>query len=84
MRSFFTYLALASASLPLAFTAPTSENAPAHRPTPADAPAALARVTELFTSVTQYTAVISALITSLHPYHRVTNKTIQQTPQQSP
>ena len=59
MKSFFTYVALAASFSPFAFAAPTSENALVGRQTPADAPAALARMQTLFTSITPYTGKIS-------------------------
>jgi protein subunit release factor A len=66
MKSFFTYLAVASSFAPLAFAAPASDNALVERAlSPADEPAALARMETLFTTVTKYTAVINSTAKSL-------------------
>ena len=59
MKSFITYVALAASFSPFAFTAPTTEFSLVGRQTPADAPAALARMQTLFTSITPYTGQIS-------------------------
>ena len=52
-------LALANSFIAPSFAAPTQENALDVRQTPADAPAALAIVKQLYVDVKQYTAVIS-------------------------
>lgn len=59
MKSFFTYLTIASAFSPLALAAPASDSALNKRLTAADGPAALARMDTLFTDITRYTATIS-------------------------
>lgn len=69
MKSFTTYLALAASLSPFAFAAPTSENALVSRASPADAPAALARMNELYASITPHTAAISTSPSNtLYPY----------------
>ncbi|KAK4695627.1 hypothetical protein P7C71_g2153, partial [Lecanoromycetidae sp. Uapishka_2] len=60
MKSFFTYLAVASAFSPLAFAAPASDNTLNKRLGPADGPAALATLDTLFTGITQHTAIINS------------------------
>ena len=66
MKSFFTYLAIVSCFASLAIAAPASDNAPVERAlSPADEPAALARMETLFTTVTKYTAVINSTAESL-------------------
>lgn len=67
MKSFFTYVALAASFSPFAFAAPTSDFALVGRQTPADAPAALARMQTLFTSITPYTGKINSTAASLTP-----------------
>ncbi|KAK0508779.1 hypothetical protein JMJ35_009055 [Cladonia borealis] len=67
MKFIVPYLALAASFSPFAFTAPTSENALVGRQTPADAPAALARLQTLFTSITPYTGQINSTAASLTP-----------------
>ncbi|KAL8646778.1 MAG: hypothetical protein Q9210_005938 [Variospora velana] len=57
---YFTTLALASSFIAPSFAAPASDNnALAERQSPADAPAALAIVNQLYVDVKQYTAVIT-------------------------
>ena len=66
MKSFFIYLALVSSLASLAFAAPASDNVLVGRAlSPADEPAALARMEILFTTVTKYTAVINSTAKSL-------------------
>ncbi|KAL8940127.1 MAG: hypothetical protein Q9216_002981 [Gyalolechia sp. 2 TL-2023] len=55
-----TSLALVSSILSPVIAAPTPDNALAVRQTPADAPAALAIVSQLYSDVQQYTAVINS------------------------
>lgn len=67
MKFSFNTLALAASFSPLAFAAPTSENALVSRQTSADAPAALARMQELYSSITPHTAAISTSTLTLPP-----------------
>ena len=67
MKFSFTTLALAASFSPFAFAAPTSENALVGRQTSADAPAALARMQELYSSITPHTAAISTSLSPPHP-----------------
>ncbi|KAI4093481.1 MAG: hypothetical protein LQ344_002894 [Seirophora lacunosa] len=62
----FTTLALSSSFIAPSFTAPTSDINPlVERQTPADAPAALAIVRQLYVDVKQYTAVINSTAAAL-------------------
>lgn len=54
-----TSLALAGSLISPSIAAPTPDNALVVRQTPADAPAAFAIVSQLYTDIKQYTAVIS-------------------------
>lgn len=65
MKSVFTCLAIASSFAPLALAAPAPDNVLAKRLSPADEPAAIARMDTLFTDITRYTAVINSTAASL-------------------
>ncbi|KAI4188459.1 MAG: hypothetical protein L6R41_002138 [Letrouitia leprolyta] len=62
-----TSLALAGSLISPSIAAPTPDNALVVRQTPADAPAAFAIVSQLYTDIKQYTAVINSTAASLTP-----------------